>query len=118
MSQAPYGYPPARPTSGMAIASLVLSLLGLAQVVPVLGPILGLIFGYKAMKDIRQSQGMLGGEGMAKAGLIISWITLGLLLLGGCLALLFGVILPVLGAGGLTACSLCSIPFLQGGGNY
>jgi|YNPNPStandDraft_1061719.scaffolds.fasta_scaffold01322_15 hypothetical protein len=118
MSQTPYAYPPARPTSGMAIASLVLSLLGLVQVVPVLGPILGLIFGYKAMNDIRQSQGMLGGEGMAKAGIIIGWITLGLLLLSGCIALLVGVILPVLGFGGLTACSLCSVPFLQGSGNY
>lgn len=118
MSQAPYTYPPARPTSGMAVASLVLSLLGLVQVLPVLGSVLGLIFGYMAMNEIRRNQGMTDGKGMAKAGIVISWITLGLLALVGCIFLLFGVILPVLGFGGLTACSLCSVPFLQGSDNY
>lgn len=54
------------PASGKAIASLVLSLLGVS--------LLGLIFGSIARKEIRNSQGQLSGDGMALAGLILGWI--------------------------------------------
>jgi len=80
-----YGYPPpAPPTNGLAIASLVLSLLGLIGVLPLLGTVLGLIFGYSARNQIAQSQGTQGGEGLAKAGIIIGWVALGLWALGIC----------------------------------
>lgn len=107
--QPPYAYqaPPSRPTNGLAVASLVLSILGLIGILPLIGSIIGLIFGYMAKGQIAQSGGMQGGEGMAKAGIIIGWVTVGLYLLGGCMALLFGVILPALGFGGLTACGIC-----------
>ncbi len=104
----PYGYPqappPPPPTNGLAVASLVLSLLGLLGILPLLGTILGLIFGYSARNQIAQSRGAQGGEGMAKAGITIGWITLGIWALGICVALIFGVAVP----GGLASCSLCA----------
>lgn len=100
-----YGYPPpAPPTNGLAIASLVLSLLGLVGVLPFLGTILGLIFGYSARNQIAQSQGTQGGEGLAKAGIIIGWVTLGIWALVICSAIIFGVAVP----GGLAGCAFCS----------
>lgn len=45
-AQPPYTPPPQ--TNGLAIASLVLSILGLVGLLPLLGTILGLIFGYSA----------------------------------------------------------------------
>lgn len=103
--QPPYGYPPPAPqTNGLAIASLVLSLLGLVGVLPFLGTVLGLIFGYSARNQIVQSQGTQGGEGLAKAGIIIGWVTLGIWALGICAALIFAVAVP----GGLTGCALCA----------
>lgn len=101
-----YGYPPpAPPTNGLAIASLVLSLLGLIGVLPLLGTVLGLIFGYSARNQIAQSRGTQGGEGLAKAGIIMGWVTLGIWALGICAALVFGVALPALGLG---TCALCA----------
>jgi len=60
-------------TSGMAIASLVCSIVGFFICLFV-GQILGIIFGYQAKKEIEQSQGTVEGEGLAKAGIIIGWI--------------------------------------------
>lgn len=75
------GYPPAAPqTSGMAIASLVLSLLGLIGLA-LIGPILGVIFGHMALGEIKRSNGAVGGQGLAMAGLIIGYVELGLTLL-------------------------------------
>lgn len=106
-----YGYPPPAPapapapkTNGLAVASLVLSLLGLIGILPILGSILGLIFGYSARNQIFQSRGTQGGEGMAKAGIIIGWVAIAIWALGICAALIFGVALP----GGLAGCALCS----------
>src|SRR6478736_2576185 len=59
MAPSPYGYySPPRPTNTMAILSLVF-----AFVVP----ILGIVFGYIAKKQIRERGE--GGSGLAKAGL-------------------------------------------------
>jgi hypothetical protein len=67
------GYPQARPTNGMAIASLVLGILWLYWV----GSILALVFGYIAKQQIRE-RGEVGG-GMATAGIVLGWIGVGLL---------------------------------------
>ncbi len=57
-------------TSGMAITSLVLGILGLVSCG--LTAVVGLIFGIVAIVKIRNSQGKLGGFGLALAGTIIS----------------------------------------------
>lgn len=115
--QPSYGYPPqasppAPQTNGLAIASLILSLLGLVGILPLVGTILGLIFGYSARGQIAQSGGTQTGEGMARAGIIIGWVTLGLGALAICLTLVFSVAIP----GGLAGLGLCSQlgSFLQG----
>ncbi len=62
----------AQKTNGSAIASLVLSILGLFGI----GSLLGIIFGHRARKEIRASGGYEGGEGLATAGIVIGWVTL------------------------------------------
>ncbi|MET8039279.1 DUF4190 domain-containing protein [Micromonospora sp. NPDC005215] len=69
-----YGYPPPQKTNGMAIAALVLALVGIASCIT--API-GAILGHVAQKQIRLSGE--GGAGMAKAAIIIGWILTGLL---------------------------------------
>lgn len=61
------------PTSGKAVGSLVCSILGFF-VCAFFGHLIGIILGYSARKEIRNSGGALGGEGMAKAGIILGWI--------------------------------------------
>ena len=56
-------------TSGKAIAAMVLG-------------IVGIILGHSALTDIRASAGQIGGDGMAKAGIIIGWINVGLAVIG------------------------------------
>ncbi|HEX8730712.1 MAG TPA: DUF4190 domain-containing protein [Ktedonobacterales bacterium] len=60
------GYAPAGPTSGMAIASLVCSLLGIGLV--------GVILGHLALNEINKSNGYTQGRGLAIAGLIIGYL--------------------------------------------
>jgi hypothetical protein len=56
----------------MAVASLVLGLLGLFPFW-FLGSILAIVFGHVALRQIQQSQGRLTGRGMALAGLIMGY---------------------------------------------
>ncbi len=78
----------APPTSGSAIAAFVLSLLGLLQVLPFLGTVAGLVMGYSARNDIRNSGGRLGGEGLAQAAIVMGWIGVALYIVGLCLVVL------------------------------
>jgi hypothetical protein len=66
-------YPRVVPTSGMAVASLVCSLLGLITFG--LGSIPGVFCGLQALPETRS--GERGGHGLAIAGLIIGWIQFG-----------------------------------------
>ena len=59
-----YQYPTSQGTDGFAIASLVLSLLGVS--------LLGVIFGHLSHKRIEQTGA--GGRGMATAGLVIGYL--------------------------------------------
>ena len=63
--------------------------------VPIVGGIIAVITGHMAKKEIRQSDGLLGGEGFATAGLLLGYsnLTLGLCV---CLAL---ILFPALFAG-------------------
>jgi uncharacterized protein DUF4190 len=60
------------PASGLAIGSLVASLIPLM----LLGQITGLILGIIALRKIKQSQGAVGGKGFAIAGVTISGLIL------------------------------------------
>ena len=66
---------PLRSTNGLAIASLVLGIVWVYWV----GSILALIFGYVALRQIRQRN--QAGRGMAKAGVILGWIGVGFLVI-------------------------------------
>ncbi|MFI5045389.1 MAG: DUF4190 domain-containing protein, partial [Acidimicrobiales bacterium] len=61
------------PTDGKAIASLVLGIVGYMCFGP-LAHIPGVILGHLARRDIRESNGALGGDGLALAGLILSYV--------------------------------------------
>lgn len=71
--------------SGKAIASLVFGILGVSCVLPLFGPLLAIVLGW-------------GDEnGVAKAGVILGWITLGTY------ALLVLALLALFAIGGLGA---------------
>ena len=94
------GTAPTRPNSSTAILSLVFGILGLTFL-PVVGSVVALITGRMAKSEIEASAGALGGEGMAKAGVILGWIGVGLLALGLCLFCAYLiVVLGILGAAG------------------
>jgi Domain of unknown function (DUF4190) len=92
-----YAGPMAPGTSGYAIASLICALLGYIGF-PVVGGILGIIFGHLAIREIDRSNGMLQGRGIAQAGLILSYIHFGLI----ALVILFVIIFVVIGVGAAT----------------
>jgi len=75
-TQPPAGYPPmasARPTSGLAIASLILGILGLTSCTLITG-IPAIICGHMAMARTHPQTGNMGGRGMAIAGLVMGYI--------------------------------------------
>jgi len=67
-------------TSGKAIASLILSILGVFLVA--IPSIIGIILGHMARSDIKKSHGSLKGDGLALAGLIIGYIVVAIIVLG------------------------------------
>ncbi len=80
MSANPFEAPvvlPSLPTSGLAVGSLVMSILSWL-LLPILGSIIGLVLGYAARKETRAAPPTAGGDGLATAGIIISWINIGL----------------------------------------
>ncbi len=83
------GYPPAGPTSGMAIASLVCSLLGIGLV--------GVILGHLALSEIKKSNGYTQGRGLAIAGLIIGYLQIAVAVI---IVLFFIIAILVSPAGG------------------
>lgn len=75
----PLGYPypsfaPQR-SEGLAVASLIVGIAGFL-VCPLVGPILALVFGYRAKGRIRESGGTLGGDGLATAGIVLGYVGL------------------------------------------
>ncbi len=68
-------------TEGTAIAALVLAIASFV-VCPVIPSIVALILASSARKKIAESGGMLEGESLCTAATIISWINIGLSVLG------------------------------------
>jgi hypothetical protein len=79
------GYPVS--TNGLAIASLVLSIVTLFGI----GSLLGIIFGFVSRSQIRRSNGTRKGAGLALAGIIIGFVTFGLVLLAIAIPTFIGV---------------------------
>jgi hypothetical protein len=73
------------PNSSMAIISLIAGILGFTFF-PLMGSIVAVITGYMARKEIQESAGTIGGEGLATAGLVMGWIGIGLTAIGLCIA--------------------------------
>lgn len=92
-----YGGAPVAPNSTLAVVSLVTAILGFTFL-PVIGSIVAVITGIMARREIRESNGMLSGDGLATAGLVLGWIGVAMTVLGLCIA---GVIIGL---------PLCLIP--------
>jgi Domain of unknown function (DUF4190) len=73
--QMPYQPHSTSRTNGLAIASMILGILWIYWI----GSILALIFGYIALRQIKERNE--GGRGMALAGTILGWVGAGTLLL-------------------------------------
>ena len=71
----PYSSQPVKRNNGLAIASLVCACAGFLFIVP---GVLGVIFGFVARSQIRQSGGTQGGDGLALAGIIVGFAWIGL----------------------------------------
>jgi uncharacterized membrane protein len=70
-----YGVPAQPKVAGLAVASLVLGILGFFAL-PLVAPILALVFGYVALSQIKKANGWLTGRGMAIAGVVLGWLGL------------------------------------------
>lgn len=102
---APPPVPPAQPleNSTLAVVSLITGILGWVGLIGV-GPIIAIITGHMAKNEIRSREGMMGGDGMATAGLILGYTNLALSVVIFCLA----VVLPLMGIFGFTICGAFS----------
>ncbi|HRQ40929.1 MAG TPA: DUF4190 domain-containing protein [Chloroflexota bacterium] len=78
-------YAPA--THTLAIVSLVLSILGLAGILPLVGSIGGIISGRIARQEIVEKPEQYSGEGIARAGIVLGWLGIVMGLLFVCLIL-------------------------------
>jgi hypothetical protein len=92
-------YPPLPPvptTSTLAIISLISGIVSWF-LIPFIAAVAAVITGHMAKNEIRKSNGMLSGNGMATAGLVLGYVQLGL---GLCLCvvvaamLAFGMTIP------------------------
>jgi len=91
--------PPVPPTSTLAIVSLITGIVSWF-ILPFIAAVAAVITGHMAKTEIKKSNGMLGGNGMATAGLILGYVQLGLglclcIVIGGMLA--FGMTIPFIG---------------------
>lgn len=80
--------------------SLVTGILGLT-LFPFIGSVIALITGSMAKKEIEESAGTLGGEGLATAGIIMGWIGVAIGVIGFCIGGI--IILLSLGIFGIAA---------------
>ena len=80
------------PTSTLSLTSLIMGIVGWV-LLPVVGGIIAIITGHLAKKEIRQSDGLLGGDGLATAGLVLGYSNLALGVCGCLLVLIFPALL-------------------------
>jgi len=68
-------------TPGSATAALILGICGIVLCPLICGP-LAIVYGNKAKGEIRASNGRLGGQGLAQAGVVMGWIGVAFAVLG------------------------------------
>lgn len=91
---------PARQTNALAVVSLVCGILGWT-LLPFLGSLIAIVCGHMARSEIRRSQGMQEGDGMAVAGLVMGYLAIGLSLLAlAAIILFFGGLAALLAVAG------------------
>ena len=83
---------PVIPNSTLAIASLILGILGWTFL-PIIGAIIAVITGHMAKSEIKRSRGQLAGDGMATAGLILGYASIALGLCACAVIMLFPTVL-------------------------
>jgi hypothetical protein len=89
MQQGPTTVRPA--THSMAVLSLVLSILGIfPPILPLVGPIAGVAIGMIARKEILARPDLYSGEDLARAGIIVGWVGIGLSL-AACILIALGI---------------------------
>jgi hypothetical protein len=95
---------PVAQTSNLALVSLIA---GIASwvIAPFLGAIIAVITGHMAKNEIRRSAGLLTGDGLATAGLVLGYVQIGLSVIGICVA---GAMIAL----GITAPLMC-LPFVN-----
>jgi hypothetical protein len=92
-----YQPPAARSTCTLAVVSLVFGIVAWIAL-PLIGALVAVVCGHLARGDIRRAPpGMLEGDGMALAGLVLGYVQLLLALLAG--GLLWGILFLSLGSG-------------------
>lgn len=79
---------PARPTSPLAIVSLVAGILGWT-LLPVLGALVAIVTGHMARAEIRRANGAIVGDGLAIGGLLLGYVSIALAVLAVIVAILF-----------------------------
>ncbi len=87
-------YPPLQPvarTSTLATISLISGILSWV-LLPLIAAIIAIITGHMAKNEIKQGNGMITGNGMATAGLVLGYIQLGI---GVCVCLVVAVMLAL-----------------------
>jgi hypothetical protein len=88
----------AHTTSTTAVVSLIFGILSWV-VLPVIGAIVAIVLGHMARAEIRRSNGMLVGDGLAVAGLVLGWTHIVLMIGAVLIAILFfGGILALIAA--------------------
>ncbi len=88
--------PSAQQTHTLAIVSLIFGILGLVGICPGLGAIVAVITGGMAQREIQADPARYTGDGLAKAGLILGWIGIGLTALGVCAAIAYFLFIAVI----------------------
>jgi hypothetical protein len=68
------------PNSGKAIAALICGIVGLTSCGLV--GIVAIVLGNQALREIAASGGRVEGEGLARAGVVMGWISVALMALG------------------------------------
>ncbi len=81
-------------TPKMAISSLISGILGLICLLPVIGSLLAIVLGHMSHSSIKNSNGQLGGSGVAIAGFVTGYA--GVVLLIPVMLIMAGMMLPAL----------------------